>query len=192
MVTNGCKETQNYLPLKEGNKWEYKIIAADGTEIQQYATVQLTEFDGKECYAIVRRCDKPEYNYTDYFSVQDNMIIMVGSIITPDSPREVKVKFEPPVVFLKYPLEAKVSWSVKTTLSMMQNRIPMNWKVNVLQKEIVTVPAGTFESYRLEIELERENAPIEKNSYWLSNRVGVVKKVGPHATYDLVSYHIEK
>ena len=81
------------------------------------------------------------------------------------------VELSPPVCVLKYPLKKDDTWETESTIANEQLKI----KGKVVDTEEVTVPAGKYKTFRVEIETSVAGMQATI-TFWFAPDVGIVKQ----------------
>lgn len=154
----------------------YQVDAAkhDGKDVTQCSTRGLVTINGASSYSEVL-CDTESFQPIESFwkhSLLGEAKAVYGedsvkvNVVGKDKP--FTIAFDPPAfdneecveLFRRLPLAAsyKTTLTVITTLGGNQIRLP----ISVVGKESITVPAGTFECYKIELGLVNQ-------TFWISN-----------------------
>ena len=80
-------------------------------------------------------------------------------------------ELSPPVCVLKYPLKKNETWETESIIANEQVKV----KGKVIDAEEVTVPAGTYKTFRVEIETSVAGMQATL-TFWVAPDVGIVKQ----------------
>lgn len=175
----------DYFPLSQGSEWTY----AFGKDEVTFKVTGEETVDGKKC-AIYEAVIKNIPSQKEYYYKTDKE---VTSIMRSYANGQVKVKLEPPETIMKFPLKVGESW---TWTGQMGNVEKVTFTFKVAKKEKITVPAGTFNAIKLDIEGTTPQGKSINTERWYAPDVGMIKdasRFGPiNITAELKSYKIEK
>lgn len=164
----------DYFPLKVGNKWVYKID--DATDMTSIVS-GVEDIAGLK-YSTVETSIAGKITQKEYYSKQANNVISLKSIRYEEI--KVEVTYEPPKIWIKYPLYPGRIWLEKIKENIKKSSGDRDMKeisrtVKVLAEEIITVPAGTFKCFKIGITQDSKGG---KNSFflWYADRVGIIKQ----------------
>jgi len=151
----------NYFPHGEGYTWRTTstdgssaIVTFEGTATVDSTTVQIY----KQTY--FTSSGSMLGTSETYFQVTDSAVNLYGSPSYPLIPAQ---------TFLQFPLEVGNSWTVASSGS-------ITLVASVTDSSSVTVPAGTFNCYRIDfVTSYATRDETYTTSYWLAENVGMVK-----------------
>jgi hypothetical protein len=192
--SRGDEMSESYFPLKEGMRWEYRVMSAggapqkliitnlaprkvNGTEV----TPRKWELDGVTFFQLMKKDDTGIYRYAEQAGDK-----APPSIITPIE------------CHLKFPLTMGDSWKMTTKVG--DSTLNLTLTIESVSDE-VKVPAGTFQDCIEVKQMGGNEAGAEVMGYeWYAPKVGVVKSmvtikkksqekpVTEVRTYELVSF----
>jgi len=147
--------------LRAGSKWSYELDQGGKKLKLSNQIAKVEEIDGKSL-ALLETTMNGEVAATEHLAATDKGIFRhrVNGIV-----------LSPPVCFLKYPLKKNETWETASTIANEQLKI----KGKVIDTEEVTVPAGTYKAFRVEIETSAAGIS-STTTFWLAPDVGVVKQ----------------
>lgn len=166
-------DEHDYFPFETGSKWTYDLVPKNGGK-----TLTHTAFiegpvllDGKWSYVFNEW--NPTTSVRTFLSKDGDYISMLARENT-SSVLKLKPKFDPPLQLIKLPLKVGDEWSssAKARVGALSENVGLDCKV--LQKETITVPAGTFECFRIRVKKKR-GRKIEDRFAWYCPGVGFVK-----------------
>ena len=160
-VAIGQEKVPDYFPLKAGTKWSYELNQG-GKKLKLSSQIaKVEEIDGKSL-SLLETTMNGEVAATEHLAATDKGIFRH---------RANGIELSPPVCFLKYPLKKNETWETASTIANEQLKI----KGKVIDTEDVTVPAGTYTAFRIEIETSAAGIS-STTTLWLAPDVGVVKQ----------------
>jgi hypothetical protein len=206
----------NYFSLAAGNSWEYQL-APSGNTVVRKITGQ-TKLIGHQYFILTT--SSPDELFEELLrataggirryvkDINTDVIRNLKSYMTQLFPgAEVKV-ITPPleVLYMPYPLEINQKWtiaSIETFVKHQREELKLTSAISgqVVNKESVTVPAGSFEAFKLEISISSEvriNGDVEKfppeviDRLWFAENVGLIQVTFGDQMAQLVKYHIAK
>jgi hypothetical protein len=135
-----------------GDSWKYRTLDGFTSETQFEASQRVVEINDREIVIELHNLSKDKTSLR-YFTREWN------AVDTDDG------KYDPYYPEFKFPLDAGVTWSEKYTWLPITGVASSGYvKATVSAQEKVTVPAGTFNAYRIDREQEvrgnNENAVI--------------------------------
>jgi len=173
-----CSNEEDLFPLAVGNYWIYKVNAKSvNVSSTLTETIIGTEIiDGRRVYIVENKNNISNFvNKKSYFYKENGQVILakmttyqiahrgvvfgtkemqkVGDIIENNIPGM-------PVIQLQYPLKAGQLW------------LSQGGTFTVIGKESISVPAGTFDCWKIKLEFESEPGVIYR---YYSDKVGLVK-----------------
>ncbi|MFA4844219.1 MAG: hypothetical protein WC632_04620 [Candidatus Margulisiibacteriota bacterium] len=160
---------ESYFPHAQGNTW--RITGSDGSS--QIMTVEGTASIGSttvQCFSSLYISSSNAKSTSEaYYRIDSSGVYSHGS---PSYPTSTGVKI------LAFPLEVGKSWesisgSYSTTMS-------------VTAKENVTVPAGTFDCYKIAAVTMYGTVEAGNSNIWLGNNAGIVKVTSSTSTVESV------
>jgi hypothetical protein len=147
--------------LSPGTKWSYEVNQ-DGKKIKvDSQIVKVEKIDGKSL-AVLEKTVNGNVSGTEHLATTEKGVFRH---------RVDGIELSPPVCILKYPLKKDDTWETESTIA----NEPLKVKGKVFDTEDVTVPAGKYKAYRVEIEtsVAGMNATI---TFWFAPDVGIVKQ----------------
>lgn len=170
----------DYFPLKIGNSWVYQT----NTGIKMKVEVSGKEKIGEQEYFIVQSWIGDGLARVDYYAKQNDRVIC-KKVKDFSGARETEITYFSPVVLLKFPMYTGAKWSQEFKQQLAVNGIKQQpvsslEESSVTLKEQIKVAAGTFNCFKVEAILRRENGREYKDNYWYADKVGLVKKELPY------------
>jgi hypothetical protein len=162
----GQDKAPDYYPLKSGTKWFYELNQ-DGKKIKinnQIAKVETV--DGKSL-ALLETTINGEVTSTEQLASTEKGVFRH---------RANGVELSAPLCILKFPLKKDDTWESETTIA---NEL-LKIKGKVIDNEEVTVPAGTYKAFRVEVETSAAGMRAT-TTFWFAADVGVVKQTTENA-----------
>lgn len=163
-----------YFPTQVGDSWVYDV---DGHEVG-YTVRKVEEKDGGEVVTV--------------------SMVGIGGAFTPDTTNTFLVspnglftlttgysQFDPPLCGLKLPHVDGAKWEETDP------RPALDWlkyKRSSHGPEKVTVPAGTFQAIRVEVESAQREGPPLRVTIWYAPGVGEIKRVQAGSTTVMKSF----
>jgi hypothetical protein len=129
-----------------GDMWKYRVLDGFTHEPLREVTQRVVEINDHEI-AVELRNDKNDKSALRYFNHEWN-VLDTG-----------EVKYDPYYPEYKFPMSAGMTWTGNYTYSGNDGALFSGFltaKIAVLEK--ITVPAGTFDAYRIEADLETRSA----------------------------------
>lgn len=177
----------DYFPLASGDKWVYHT--SDGKELTIENAKDTQANSGTYCIQTTSIAGNKILD--KYYSIQGNNIV---------SPKEIhygqerlEFIFEPAEVVLKVPPFLGSSWLARNKLrnneGSVYKTITTIRNAKVVSKETITVAAGSFPCYKIEITEQLGSKEI-KDSFWYAENVGLIKEsIGDGAFgFELIEY----
>jgi hypothetical protein len=157
----GQDKAPDYFPLKAGTKWSYELTqGAKKTKISsQIAKVET--IDGKSV-SLLETTINGEVAATEHLATTEAGVFRH---------RVNGIELTPPVCILKYPLKKDAAWEAEATIANEQLKI----KGKVIDNEEVTVAAGKYKAFRVEVETSAAGMRAT-TIFWFAPDVGVVKQ----------------
>jgi hypothetical protein len=156
------EKAPDYFPLKAGTKWSYEVNQ-DGKKLKTTSQIAKVEAgaEGKSV-ALLETTVNGEVTGTEHLTTTEKGVFRQ---------RVNGIELSPPVCVLKYPLKKDETWETESTIANEQLKV----KGKVIANEEVTVPAGKYKAFRVEIET---SAAGMRNitTLWFAPDVGVVKQ----------------
>ncbi len=176
------KEMPDYYPLKAGAKWDYQVTTGDGNTGK--ITVQVAKIEKID--------DKPLARLE---ALKDGMVVVTEHMSSDAKGvyrhRSMGAEVSPPVQVIKYPLKPGESWKQEVTI----NTQKMTINSKTLPQEEVTVPAGKFKVYPVQVEADTGGQKIT-TTYYFAPGMGPVKQIadlgGIKVTLELEKYQAGK
>jgi hypothetical protein len=145
-----------YFPTQVGTEWVYTRLGSDETHV-----VTGVEVKENETLVIVERVmTDGEKKPNKVVSVRPDGLFWVA---------EGGEAYDPPWCILKHPPEVGHAWETKTARA---TSSPFTIKRKVVAEERLKVPAGEFQTIRVESE---SPFAISTTTYWYAPRVGIVQ-----------------
>jgi hypothetical protein len=162
----GQEKAPDYFPLKSGTKWFYELNQ-DGKKIKINSQIAKVEtVDGKSL-ALLETTINGEVTATEQLATNEKGVFRH---------RVNGIELSPPVCILKYPLKKDDTWETESTIANEQLKI----KGKVIDNEEVTVAAGTYKAFRVEVETSAAGMRAT-TTFWFAPDVGVVKQTTDNA-----------
>jgi hypothetical protein len=138
----GPPKVDNYVPPPVGAAWAYRVSSTGsfGNDVGVPAQMRMDEpvmFDGQKLL---------KYESPLGATLQTDK---VGTVAVLDKAGRLQMRYDPPLTY-EWPLEVGRTWTQDITITLGNGtKMPMKavWKVEAV--EDVTVPAGTFQAWRL-------------------------------------------
>lgn len=160
-------QTPNYYPTQIGNEWLYRRTVA-GNESDFKITIAKTEAFDKVQWVLL--ADHLKGKLVDREHVrQDEKGVYFHNFNSGS-------KVTPPIMVLKYPIKPGTTWGGMFAI----NREQKGSYLAESSEETIDVPAGKFQTVRVEMKVELAGGKHKVN-YWFSENVGMVKQ-----SWDLV------
>jgi len=182
LIMAGCSSLQstsggggeNYFPHAQGNTWRHP--STDGSS--QVMTVEGTTSVGSITVQKFSSCYHSASGYTStseaYYKIDGSGVYSHGS---PNYPSSVGIPF------IVFPLDVGKTWDVIISGS-------TSAKATVVSKENVTVPAGTFDCYKVSYSSTYMNyvgsTETNTSTVWFGNNAGIVKSTTSNSTVETV------
>jgi hypothetical protein len=162
----GQDKAPDYFPLKVGTKWSYELTqGAKKTKVSsQIAKVETV--DGKSL-SLLETTINGEVAATEQLATTEAGVFRH---------RVNGIELTPPVCILKYPLKKDATWETEATIANEQLKI----KGKVIDNEEVTVAAGKYKAFRVEVETSAAGMRAT-TIFWFAPDVGVVKQTTENA-----------
>jgi hypothetical protein len=160
------EKTPDYFPLKPGTKWSYELNQG-GKKLKISSQIAKVEETNGKSTAVLETTMNGEVASTEHLAATEKGVFRH---------RVNGIELSPPVCFLQYPLKKGESWETSSTLANEQLKV----KGKVIDSEEVTVPAGTYKAFRVEIETSAAGLR-STTTFWFAPDVGVVKQATENA-----------
>ena len=155
------EKAPDYFPLQLGTKWSYELDQG-GKKIKIESQIARMEtIDGKSL-AVLEKSLNGNVSGTEHLAATEKGVFRY---------RVDGVELSPPVCVVKYPLKKDDTWETETTIANEQVKV----KGKVVGTEEVTVPAGTYKTFRVEVETSVAGMQATM-TFWLAQDVGIVKQ----------------
>jgi len=132
------EKTPTYFPLKLGTKWYYELKQAGKTLKLESQVAKMETLDGKPL-AVLEKSVNGTVAGTEHLTATEKGVFRY---------RVDGTELSPPVCVLKYPLKKDDTWETESTIANEQIKV----KAKVLGAEEITVPAGKYKAFRVEVE----------------------------------------
>lgn len=166
--------TSEYFPLAVGNIWKFKNTLTGEIAISQITDSKI--MNGKKTYILVTSYSNcKDCGNIAYFVKTDTNLLITYSVEGVED------------LFLRFSSETGDNWEILSK----QGKIT---KTEVVNKETVSVPAGTFTAYKVKTSVKikdsKETLVIFYN--WYAENVGWIKgqKEGKE-TWELIEYQVK-
>lgn len=154
------------FPLREGDRWIYRVLGPQGAKAERLTkeVVGRETLGAQECLQVRDRGFGGSTLFS-YHRSEDGVYVYRLDDPVPS-----------PFPWLKLPLEKGASWS--HTIELDEGKSPLHLDFSVQGREKITVPAGTFQAWRVTLrgEASREPAVLEADM-WFADDVGEVKRI---------------
>jgi hypothetical protein len=152
----------NYYPLKEGNKWHYRMELG---EQSAKATIHVAKLETIAGVSLFRLEMSVEGNIAgiEHVSADKRGIFRHAFNDTP---------LPNPVTVLRFPVKDGDTWT--ETLTTEDGAAKVHGKV--FAAEDVQVPAGKFKAVRVQLEVEDDEAGTVTATYWFAADIGIVRQ----------------
>ncbi|MFN3429569.1 MAG: hypothetical protein ACK46X_06420 [Candidatus Sericytochromatia bacterium] len=163
----------DFYPVTPGSTWEYQLHQrqANGDTQTRPMTIAIdsakTRADGVVEAVTSRRYQSWAPPATRVLKFPDRVVL--SRLSDPED--------GPSITVLKLPLEPGAAWPGRPLEGGHKETI------RAIGREAVTVPAGTFEAYRVDHELAYANGDSDTLHYWYAPGVGVVKMIERSTLY---------
>ncbi len=157
----GEEKTPNYFPLKLGTKWSYEAKQAGKTIKLENQIAKIETIDGKSL-SVLEKSVNGTVAGTEHLAATDKGVFRH---------RVDGTELSPPVCVLKSTLKKDDTWESESTIANEQIKV----KAKVLDAEEVTVPAGKFKAFRVEVEYSVAGMQATL-TFWFAPDVGIVKQ----------------
>jgi hypothetical protein len=157
----GQEKSPDYFPLKAGTKWFFQVDQG-GKKLKFSNRIAKVESTDGKSLALLETIVNGEVTETVHLAATEKGIFRH---------RVNGVELTPPVCFLKYPLKKDDTWESESTIG----NEPIKIKGKVLDAEDVTVPAGKYKAFRVEVETSAAGMRAT-STLWFAPDVGVVKQ----------------
>jgi hypothetical protein len=162
----GQDKAPDYFPLTAGTKWSYELMQG-GKKIKINSQIAKVEkMDGKSL-SLFETTINGEVAATEHLASTEAGVFRH---------RVNGIELSPPVCILKYPLKKDDTWEAESTIANEQLKI----KGKVFDNEEVTVAAGKYKAFRVEVETSAAGMRAT-TIFWFAPDVGVVKQTTENA-----------
>ncbi|MFP4498585.1 MAG: hypothetical protein ACLFQV_10275 [Vulcanimicrobiota bacterium] len=159
--------------FKAGNKWTYVSTKGRQKEIINREIVQKKEINGVEVYQVKTLTEnKPETKNYYNVMVRKDGVVRYPPYKKPDLNIAGQLKQQKPIrLVLRLPIQIGDKWNWKINS---KKTGVINTDFEVLGYETITVPAGSFETYKIKRILNKDNQKFLIYK-WMNSRVGLVR-----------------
>jgi len=152
----------NYYPLKEGNKWYYRMEAGEKTF---QVVTQLTKVENSSVKGMFR------------LEMSIDGKVLGSEDLTVDKTGVLRhafndTQFPTPVTVVRFPVKEGDTWEQTVAAGGDE----MKLKGKVIGEEEIEVPAGKFKALRVQIEASGEQSETLTVTYWFARNAGIVKQ----------------
>jgi hypothetical protein len=173
------EKTVNYMPLKVGNKWTFKVnLGGQAVDISQ-KVVKVEKKDGREVATL--ETDVGGQTLAEQMGSDERGVFRYSFQGLP---------VDPPIQSLKLPFKKGETWEGKVSVQGQEVKSTMKSEA----EEEVTVPAGKYKALVVSVEMDVGGQQITVKS-WFAPNVGIVKQVfdfgGASGTSELVKFETE-
>jgi hypothetical protein len=162
----GQDKAPDYFPLKAGTKWTYELTQG-AKKIKINSQIGKVEtIDGKSL-SLLETMINGEVSATEQLAKTEAGVFRH---------RVNGIELTPPVCILKYPLKKNDTWEAEATIA----NEPLKIKGKVIDNEEVTVAAGKYKAFRVEVETSAAGMRAT-TTFWFAPDVGVVKQTTENA-----------
>jgi hypothetical protein len=160
-AANEQEKAPDYFPLKVGTKWNYEAKQAGKTIKLENQIAKLETIDGKSL-AVLEKSVNGTVQGTEHLAATEK-----GTF----RHRVDGTELSPPICVLKNTLKKDDTWETVSTIANEQIKV----KAKVLGAEDVTVPAGKYKAFRVEVEYSIAGMQATV-TFWFAPDVGIVKQ----------------
>jgi len=162
LTTVASAASPDYYPLNVNDKWTYDVKAGDKELVVSASVAKIEKIDDKELARIDSEING-KVATTEHLTSNDTGVYRA---------RYNGVDFDPPVQILRYPIKEGETWDGETKAG----SETFKYTVRVAKaKDEVEVPAGKFETVKVEIKLVQNKQSVD-SIYWFADGVGIVKQ----------------
>jgi hypothetical protein len=165
-AASGQDKAPDYFPLKAGTKWSYELTQGGKKTKIDSQIAKVETLDGKSL-SVFETSVKGEVAATEHLAATEAGVFRH---------RVNGIALSPPICILKYPLKKDDTWETETTIANEQLKV----KGKVLDNEDVTVAAGKYKAFRVEVETSAAGMRAT-TVFWFAPDVGVVKQTTENA-----------
>lgn len=151
-------EPEPYFATTVGTTWEYQ----GGKDVLVDVVTEVEKRGGTLQVTVGRAVDGKVANHRVYEVSRDSLHWVEAST----------GPLDPPLLLLRLPAKAGDKWDVDSK----KNGVKFTGSVTVMGNEKLVVPAGTFETVRVEFAFVEGTDPEMKTTYWYAQNVGIVKR----------------
>ena len=137
-VAIGQDKAPDYFPLASGTKWSYELDQAGKKTKISSQIAKVETVDGKSL-ALFETTINGEVTSTEQLAATEKGVFRH---------RINGIELSQPVCILKYPLKKDDTWEAETTIA----NEPLKIKGKVIDNEEVTVAAGKYKAFQVEVE----------------------------------------
>jgi len=176
LLVSGCSVLQqsgggggeSYFPHANGYAW--RMTGSDGSST--IMTVEGTASIGSttvQCFSSLYISSSNTRSTSEaYYKVDGSGVYAHGS---PSYPSSIGIPL------IQFPLEVGKTWDVMVSGS-------YSTKATVISKENMTVPAGTFDCYKITLATTYGSSEAYTSTLWLGNNAGIVKSISSTSTVE--------
>jgi len=163
--------SESYYPLKEGMRWEYRVLSDRG-ETKNLIITNLAPREVKGVKVTPRKWEVGGHTFFELMEKDDNGVYRYAEQKAENAPPEI---LTPKEWHLKFPVTPGSSWTMTTRVGSDLLKVGITTES---VSEAVTVPAGTFKDC-LKIKQTCENGGgVAIMGYeWYAPKVGIVKSM---------------
>lgn len=158
--------TTDGVPLNEGIRWTYdrRGVATVTVDVVGTRTVDDTEVS---VLAVVGEWLFTHYGGEVYVTSEDGGFAVHGQEFE---------RFDEPLIFVQPPLKVGATWRSETTARRRDRTRQLAFSATVVGREEVTVPAGEFDAWKIEISNDRDTPATPRDfTAWFVPGVGFVR-----------------
>jgi hypothetical protein len=198
-ITTGCPDTGQYLALRDGARWTYRVTGADGVIDDKVQVVgPLEDVGGAKAGVMAHRLTttKPGGTVTSWQADDGASIVrhrerdQAGAESTDEIYAPHRTRFDGTLAHTT----VGATWTEDYTETVTDGAGQVTtvakretWRVEA-QDELVTVAAGQFCTLRVRRSSVVAGQPGSDKTYWFARGVGKVKEVGAGQVEELVQY----
>ena len=155
------EKTPSYFPIKLGTKWSYEVKQAGKTVKLENQIAKIETIDGKSL-SVFEKSVNGTVAGTEHLAATEKGVFRH---------RVDGTELSPPICVLKSTLKKDDTWETESTIANEQIKV----KAKVLDAEDVTVPAGKYKAFRVEVEYSVAGMQATV-TFWFAPDVGIVKQ----------------
>jgi hypothetical protein len=154
----------DYFPLKVGTKWHYRREDAStgATERQVQQVAEVEKIDGRAVLARLEVVSQGTVTLTEHVS---------RTAVGICRHRTDRIDITPPQRLLRFPVKAPDAWASEIKIGDLEGKLTCR----VIGRETLTVPAGKFDTVRVDMEMAWVGAEKWQVTTWFAPGTGVVK-----------------